>query len=236
MVRILARAAAIVSTVVAAGLLAGCAGMPTEGPPAPAPVYRVGDKWDYNGTDGFRTQTTWIETHEITAIDAAGIHVKVTLRGATVDVQRAELWEAPGLVKVGAAMDIETRRFTTPFERYRFPLTPGETWNQRPTNFNETSQETGQLSNFRRVEGWTTVTTPAGTFDVQQIRVIMRLDDSTFWRGETNCDYLILYAPKVGAAVREEKNAYYLMRGDGMQNMVRAQNTVLELVSFTPGT
>ena len=227
--------AGIAAMLLVAGLLAGCAGMPTGGPPASAPVYHVGDRWVYNGSDGFREKTIWTETREITSIDAEGIHVSVTLRGPSVNVDRAELWEAPGLVKIGAAMDIETRRFTTPLIRYQFPLTPGETWNQRPTNFNETAQQTGQISNFRRVEGWTTATTPAGAFDALQIRVIMRLDDSTFWRGETNCDYLILYAPKVGAAVHEEKNAYYLLRGDALQNMVRAQNTVLDLVSFTPG-
>jgi len=224
-----------VAAIVFASALAGCAGNVSDGPPAPDPVYHVGDRWVYNGSDGFRVKTTWVETHEVTAIDASGIHIHITLVGPSVNVEREELLEAPGLVKIGAAMDIETRRFSTPFIRYQFPLTPGQTWNQRPTNFNESSQQSGQLSNFRRVEGWTNVTTPAGTFDAQQIRVIMRLDDSTFWRSETNCDYLILYSPKVGASVHEEKNAFYVERGDPLQAMVRAQNTVIDLVSFTPG-
>ena len=34
-------------------------------------------------------------------------------------------------------MDIETRRFKTPLERFRYPLAPGETWNQWVDNFNE---------------------------------------------------------------------------------------------------
>ena len=48
---------------------------------------------------------------------------------------------------------------------------------------------------------------------------------------------MIWYAPAVGAAVREEKDAEYLERGDRMdgQSAVRAQHTLLELVSYTPG-
>jgi hypothetical protein len=41
----------------------------------------------------------------------------------------------------------------------------------------------------------------------------------------------------VGAAVREEKEAEYLERGDALDGIgtIRAQHTVLELVSYTPG-
>jgi len=47
----------------------------------------------------------------------------------------------------------------------------------------------------------------------------------------------VWYAPAVGASVREEKDAEYLERGDEMDGSgtIRAQHTLLELVSYTPG-
>jgi len=81
------------------------------------------------------------------------------------------------------------------------------------------------------------VTTPAGVFDAIRLRVLMRLDDEEFWRYATTCNYLIWYAPAVGAAVREEKEAEYYERGDSRDGVgaIRAQHTVLELTSFSPG-
>jgi hypothetical protein len=63
--------------------------------------------------------------------------------------------------------------------------------------------------------------------------VIMRLDDETFWRWATECNYEIWWAPAVGASVREVKMASYLERGDARDAArFRSQNTVLELTSF----
>src|SRR2546430_13067242 len=46
------------------GLVVGCAMLPFEGgPAAPAPMYRVGDRWVYQASDGFRVPATWVETH-----------------------------------------------------------------------------------------------------------------------------------------------------------------------------
>ena len=65
------------------------------------------------------------------------------------------------------------------------------------------------------------------------MRVIMRLDDETFWRYATECNYEIWWSPKVGGVVRESKIAEYLERSDPM-NAVRhrSQNALLELTSF----
>jgi len=65
----------------------------------------------------------------------------------------------------------------------------------------------------------------------------MRLDDEEFWRYPTTCNYLVWYAPAVGAPVREEKDAEYYERGEEMdgQGAVRAQHTLLELTSYSPG-
>ena len=225
----------------AAMLLAGCAGVDQRGdlsgPVAAAPSLAVGSKWTYRGREGFRSPLVWEETHEVTGIGADGISVKVTLKGPGLDVERRELLAAPGVVRVGSLMDIETRRFAMPLERYRFPLAPGETWNQWVDNFNERLNRPGQINRYVRVGGWEKVATPAGTFDALRMRVFMRLDDDEFWRYPTTCNYLIWYAPAVGATVREEKEAEYRERGDELDGSgaIRAQHTLLELTSYTPG-
>jgi hypothetical protein len=209
----------------------------TSGAVAAAPNPAVGARWTYRGREGFRWPVVWEETHEVTAAGAGGLTVRVTLKGPTIDIVRQETLVAPGMVSTGALMDVETRRFAMPLERYRFPLAPGETWNQWVTNFNESLKREGRINRYVRVGGWEKVSTPAGEFDAIRMRVFMRLDDEEFWRYPTTCNYLIWYAPAVGAPVREEKEAEYRERGDEMdgQGAVRAQHTVLELVSYAPG-
>jgi hypothetical protein len=221
--------------------VAGCADTATRGdlagPVAAAPSLHVGARWTYRGREGFRVPVVWEETREVTAANADGLSVRVTLQGPTIDIERHELWVAPGVVQVGALMDSETRRFTMPLERYRFPLAPGETWSQWVGNFNETTHKSGEINHYVRVGGWEKVSTPAGVFDAIRMRVLMRLDDEEFWRYPTTCNYLIWYAPAVGAPVREEKDAQYFERGDERdgQGAIRAQHTLLELVSYAPG-
>ena len=229
---------ALVALVALAG---GCAGIDqrgdTSGPVAAAPSPAVGARWTYRGREGFRVPVVWEETHEVTALGASGITIRVTQKGPTLDVERQEVLAAPGVVRTGALMDVETRRFTAPLIRYRFPLAPGEAWNQWVDNFNETTNKAGQINRYVRVGGWEKVSTPAGVFDAIRMRVMMRLDDEEFWRYPTTCNYLVWYAPAVGAPVREEKDAEYYERGEEMdgQGAIRAQHTLLELTSYSPG-
>ena len=222
----------------AAATLPGCVIVGgTAGPPSPAPLYRVGDRWIYNAQDGFRAPVIWEETHEVIAINAQGIAVRIMQRGPTVDNARTEQWPSPGIVSVGALFDDETRRFDPmPLTRFQFPLTGGERWNQRLNNFNQTTQQAGQITRFVQVGGWAKTQVPAGEFDAILMRVIMRLDDETFWRYATECNYEIWWSPKVGGVVRESKIADYLERGDAL-NAVRhrSQNALLELTSFRQG-
>jgi hypothetical protein len=220
-------------------LVAGCAAVDQRGDLsgriATAPVYTVGMRWTYRGTEGFRAPLVWDETHEVTAVGPDGIHVRVTLEGPRVHGSREEILVSPGLVKAGALMDIETRRFATPLERFRFPLAPGAAWNQWVDNFNEATSKAGQINRYVRVGGWERVATPAGVFDAIRMRVLMRLDDEEFWRYPTTCNYVIWWAPAVGAPVREEKDAEYYERGDEFDGFgaIRAQHTLLELTAYT---
>ena len=234
------RAAVIGSCLVAMAALAGCAGVESagSGPAAEAPAYRVGDRWTYRAQDGFRVLERWEETHAIGAIGTEGITAQIVQKGPSRDVARTELWSAPGLVKIGAVYDNETRRFGTPLVRYRFPLAGGGVWSQFVDNYSESTKTSGQLNRYVRVRGWEKVTTPAGTFDALAMQVVMHLDDEEFWRNATDCNYTVWYAPAVRGVVREEKRAHYLEKGGDFDagGRIPTQNAVVELLSFTPGS
>ncbi len=224
---------------VAALMVGGCVSLDVggePGPPAPAPEYRVGDRWVYHVVDGYRTPVVWDETHEVVSIEPGLITVKVLAKGPTVDIERIEKWTAPVIVLEGAVYENETRRFDPPLIRFQFPLTRGDRWNQRMRDLDLPPGPYGPISRFVTVGGWETVNTPAGTFDAIRMRVIMQLDDETFWRFPTQCNYLIWYAPAVGASVREQKRSEW--RDKGGQDAVAfhpGQNANIELVSYTRG-
>jgi len=234
------RAIVVGFCIAATAALAGCAGFESagSGPAAEAPAYRVGDRWTYSAQDGFLTPERWGETHAISAIGTDGISAWITQKGPARDVARAELWSAPGLVKIGAVFDSETRRFVTPLNRHGFPLAAGASWSQFVDNYNEATKETGQINRYVRVRGWEKVITPAGTFDALAMHVVMHLDDEEFWRFATECNYTVWYAPAVRGVVREEKRAQYMQKSGDHDSggRIHTQNAVVELLSFTPGS
>jgi len=226
--------------VAALASLAGCAGFDSPGsggPAAEAPTFRVGDRWVYRATDGFRVQLQWSETHVVTSVAPAGITVRITESGPSARCERTEVWSAPGLLASGAVFDEETRRFATPIKIYEFTPAPGERWNQWVDNLNAATNKSGQINRYVTVGGWEKVATPAGTFDAIKLRVLMRLDDEEFWRGPTQCNYLIYYSPAVGAMVRAEKNAEYWEKSDRRDGVgaISAQHAVLLLESYSRG-
>jgi len=214
----------------------GCVSVPGDasGPPIPAPTVRVGDRWVYNCSDGFRVQVTWVETHEVITIDSTGIAVRVTLVGPTMNYERVELWQAPGIVLIGSAYDnAETRKFVSPMIRFDFPLTPGASWRQQLQNVDPTTGLTSNISRFVRVGGYQTVSVPAGTFNALTMRTIMQVDDNNPFRFPTQCNYVTWFAQEVGATVRETKYATYRERGDIDGFSIRSQNTTIELASYS---
>jgi len=221
-------------------MTAGCAGFDTPGtggPAAEAPTFRVGDRWIYRAIDGFRLPLQWVETHQVTAVAPGAITVRITETGPDARGERTDIWSAPGLLKAGSIFDLQIRSFATPLKMYEFPLAPGERWNQWVDSLNQATNKSGQINRYVTVGGWDKVTTPAGTFDAIRLRVLMQLDDEEFWRGPTRCNYLIFYAPAVGAMVRAEKDAEYWEKSDRRDGIgaIRSQHALLELESYTPG-
>jgi hypothetical protein len=201
----------------------------------PAPTYQVGDRWVYRAQDGFLQPMVWEETREVLSTGDGRVTVRVTQHGPSVNNERTEQWTGPGLVKVGAVFDEETRRFEEELRRYEFPLEPGKRWNQWVRNYNEQTQRTGDLNRYVSVGGWRKIATPAGSFDAIALHVVMHLDDEEFWRERTDCTYLLWYAPAVRAVVREEKEAQYFEKSGKIDSgPIRSQHALLELVAYAP--
>ena len=224
----------------AVALLAGCGGFESAGsggPAADAPVFQVGDRWVYRASDGFRVPLIWDETHEVVAVAPGAITIRVTETGPSARAPRTEVWAAPGELLSGPVFDEETRRFAQPAKIYAFPMLPGQRWNQWVENVNPSTQKAGRINRYVSVGGWQKVATPAGTFDAIALRVLMRLDDEEFWRGPTECNYLVYYAPAVGAMVRAEKNAQYWEKSDRRDGIgaIVSQHATVELASYARG-
>lgn len=228
-----------------AGLLGGCGGFEsagTGGPAVNAPELRVGDTWVYRAADGFRAPLRWDETHEVIAVTPEAITVRVTESGPNARGTRTEVWATPGRLASGPLFDEETRSFTPPARIYDFPMAPGQRWNQWANNqwidrAAGNVSRSGQVNRYVTVGDWVRVPTPAGTFDALALRVLMRLDDEEFWRWPTMCNYVVYYAPAVGAMVRAEKNAEYWEKGDRRDGIgaIQSQHATLELISYTRG-
>ncbi|MGH8801873.1 MAG: TapB family protein, partial [Casimicrobiaceae bacterium] len=180
--------------------------------PVAAPELRVGDRWVYHVIDGYRQKIEWDETHEIVAIDANAITVAVKAKGGGKETSRTEIWSAPGVVRSGAIFESETDRFDPPLIRYPFPMVVGSKWSQRVRNLDKPPGPYGPISYQAAVRGRESVTTPAGTFDALRVRYVMRLDDESLSQKATECDYLVWYAPSVGAMVREQKRSHSVQK------------------------
>ena len=89
------------AAIVLFALLAGCAGFDSPGsggPAADAPTFRVGDRWVYRATDGFRVQLQWSETHVVTSVAPGAITVRITESGPSARGERTEVGTGPARI------------------------------------------------------------------------------------------------------------------------------------------
>lgn len=230
--------AGVITLATASLLLAACgtAGVGgNSGPPVPAPSYRVGDRWTYHGEEGFRVKIVWDETHEVTETGPDGITMRVTTTGPGLNSVRTEKWQAPGVVQIGAVLEDETKRFDPALLRYKYPLTTGDSWQQRIRDLNQPPNPFTPIVRHVTVGGYQSVTTPAGTFDAIGMRVILTLDDETAFRWATQCTGSIRYAPPVANAVQIEYSCWWREKGDEDVMNHPGPNPVLQLTSYTRG-
>ena len=217
--------------------LSGCVSVGgSAGPSVAAPTLRVGDRWIYDCADGYRDPVTWTETHEVIAIGASGIAVRVTLVGPTMNYNRVENWQAPGVVLVGSIYDDTVNRdFTAPYVRYQFPLVPEGSWRETVKYPFPANGLVSNVTRYVKVGGYESVTTPGGTFNAIVMRTEMSVDNNNPFQWPTECNYVTWYAPAIGAKVKETKYATYQARNEGAGMAIRAQNTLIQLTSYTRG-
>jgi hypothetical protein len=205
------------------------------GPAAQAPQPRVGDRWVYRATDGYRNEIAWQETYEVTSVAPDAINVKVNVKGAGVDHTRTEIWSGPGVMTQGAILEAETRRFEPGWIRYRYPMATGDSWSQSIRNPETQPGPYGPMQSKVTVGGYEKVTTPAGTYNAIKLRYFLRMDDETFWHLPTEADYYVWYAPELGVLVREEKRSRTIQKGHNAGSANFGTRAIYQLVSFTRG-
>jgi hypothetical protein len=230
------QAIAVLSLVLACATTTAQSLRGADGPPAAAPTPHVGDRWVYRATDGYRKATAWNETYDVASIGAEGITVKVTVVGKDLNYTRTEVWSAPGVLVQGAIYEAETRRFDPPWIRYKYPMATGDSWSQSIRDPGREPGPYGPLQSKVTVGGYEHVSTPAGSFNALKLRFFVRLDDETFWRYPTECDYFVWYAPELGVPVKVQKRSSWREKGRsavGEGNF--GQRAIYELVSFTRG-
>jgi hypothetical protein len=202
---------------------------------APAPTFKVGDRWVYNVKSGVGINPmTYQETREVTAVGGGGAKIKVT--GKTVDGKdftRVDEWSGPGAFRYGAPCADEAYRFPTPLQRVAFPLGPGQRSSKWVDVIAEPGGNKGQVNYAYRTRGWDKQNVPAGSFDSIRIDTQMTLDDATPFRYATQCNLSYWYSPAVRGTVREQRWAQYTQTGD-IQGPMPVLSMHYELASFTP--
>ena len=220
-----------------AGVVLLGAAMPTAvAQSAPAPTFKVGDRWVYDVKSGVGiSPITYQETREIMAVSGGSAKLRITGKTATGnDFTRVDEYSGPAALKYGAPCADETYRFPSPLQRVSFPLGPGQRSSKWVDVINEPSGTKGQVNYSVRTRSWDKQTVPAGSFDTIRVDSQMTLDDATPFRYATECSLSYWYSPTVRGSVREQRWAQYTQIGD-IQGRMPVLSMHYELASFTPG-
>lgn len=202
---------------------------------ADTPDYRVGDRWIYEVSDGYRLPIVWDETHEITDIKNGQITVQISRKGENISDTRTEIWPAPGLVAQGALLNDETRQFDPPWQRFRFPMRAGESWHKR-LHADRGEKRGGSPDVKTQTIGWEKIASPLGETDALMMFVYVALDDDEFWRWPTRGRYKVWYAPAINNIIYAEKYASFVEKTDRRSAIeIPVLNATIRLVSYTRG-
>ncbi len=214
--------------------LAGCATKPLgtyETAEAPAPSWRVGDRWTYARTDYYTRLDAGTVTREVVAAGPSGARVVTLSRnGRLLD---DSTYSSDGIQTTGNlsedTLDI-AGTLSPPFERYASPLASGREWRQSMTRTGAEGFHYPVWASTR-VEGWETVR--AGGRDVRAILIRRSLN-----LGPKDPFHSILYhyelewyAPELRGTARLHVQEW-LREGWGANPGSRY---VYELVSFAVG-
>jgi len=133
--------------------------------PAAAPAPAVGDSWTYQYTDVWKGAKGNLNRIEVTAVDAAGVHVDIK-RAASGALLTKQLFSAEM-----NPIDRGAMHFAPAFARYAFPLAPGKEWTTNATGDNPKSGKHWRYRIKGKVLNWEKITVPAGEFDALKLEV-----------------------------------------------------------------
>jgi len=203
---------------------------------APAPTFKVGDRWVYDVKSGVGiSPITYQETREIIAVSGGSGKLRITGKTANGnDFTRVDEYSGPGALKYGAPCADEAYRFPSPLQRVTFPLGPGQRSSKWVDVIAEPAGTKGQVNYSVRTRSWDKQTVPAGSFDTIRVDSRMTLDDATPFRYATECSLSYWYSPTVRGTVREQRWAQYTQIGE-LQGRTPVLSMHYELASFTPG-
>ena len=203
---------------------------------APAPTFKVGDRWVYDVKSGVGiSPITYQETREIIAVSGGSGKLRITGKTANGnDFTRVDEYSGPGALRYGAPCADEAYRFPSPLQRVTFPLGPGQRSSKWVDVIAEPAGTKGQVNYSVRTRSWDKQTVPAGSFDTIRVDSRMTLDDATPFRYATECSLSYWYSPTVRGTVREQRWAQYTQIGE-LQGRTPVLSMHYELASFTPG-
>jgi hypothetical protein len=220
----------------AAVVLCACAARQPLGENVAPPRFVVGDRWEYQITDGLRRGATTRLDVQVVAINAGVATMQRVLVNSYGRSEQTEEIDADGALRVGALRNDEVRRFSPSLKLLDFPIGQRSPWRQVVDTFRRDTQLKDDIRVYGEVQGRAPVTVPAGSYDAVAIYRIVQLDDEEFWRSRTTRRDQVRYAPEVKAVVREVRDAEYIeLTGGPDSATIRTEYTTTELVSFTPG-
>ena len=207
------------------------------GPAIPAPSLALGDHWQYRITDNLRRgAVTMLDVQVVSLANSVAKLKLVYTDPQGGNSEGTEEIDANGGLVFGTLREEAPRRYPTPIQLYDFPLQAGQSWRQTVNTTNPESGLPAQILVYGTVQAPSPVSVPAGAFDAIYLYRVLQLDDDQFWRSRTSRRDFVWYAPQVKAAVRETRDASYILRGGGALSAVRTENTTRDLVSFQPGS
>ncbi len=202
------------------GLVAAAPGPSQAQDTAALPTFKVGDNWTYQRTSKFDRTRTGKFVVTVTSVSDSGFATATkVIEGAFED----EVGEYT--TEMNAIKDND-RKFTPHVPYFSFPLAPGKAWEgsyKYSVMGKKNKMETVNATMKSRVEGWDTVTTPAGEFNALKIVFEATHKNSHSGRGK-EIKGTRWYSPEVRRIVRNE------VSGEGG----KSKGEVTELVSFSP--
>lgn len=143
-------------------------------PPANAPTPAIGDNWTYQYIDAWKGVRGNVSQLEVSAIDAAGVHVDVRRVGNSTPIGK-QLF-SPDMNPI----DRGSLHFAPSFARYAFPLVPGKEWQSEAVADNTKLGKQWRYAIKGKVVDWEKVRVPAGEFHA--LKVVVEAE----YRGKDN--------------------------------------------------